>query len=75
MIAAIVIVLDKGIDLGFQVAWKIVVFQQDSVFERLMPVFDLSLGLRMAGCAANMRDFMFAKPVCEIARDVGRAIV
>lgn len=54
MEALVVIVLDEGLDLGFKVAWVEVVFQQDPVFERLVPTLDFALGLRMAGCAAHM---------------------
>jgi len=35
-------------------AWQEVVFQQDTVLERLMSLFDLTLGLRMERRAEHM---------------------
>jgi len=40
-----------------------------------MPTLDLTLRLRMIGRAADMVDFLVVQPFCEIARDVGGAIV
>ena len=39
--------IDEPADAGFKIARQIVVLQQDAVFERLMPAFDLALRLRM----------------------------
>ena len=39
--------IDELFDVGFKIARQVVVFQQDAVLERLMPAFDLALGLRM----------------------------
>ena len=50
--ALMVVVLDEGLDLGFKIAGVEVVFQQDSIFERLVSELDFALSLRMAGCAA-----------------------
>ena len=75
VIAAIVIVLDEGGDLRLQLSWKILVLQADSVLERLMPALDFALRLRMARRAADMIHVVIAEPCCQIARDVGRAIV
>jgi hypothetical protein len=35
-----VVVLDEGTNFRLQVAWKIIVLQQDAVLERLMPALD-----------------------------------
>ena len=35
-----IVVIDEGVDPGFQVAGQIVVLQQDVVLERLMQAFD-----------------------------------
>jgi hypothetical protein len=43
----VVVVLDEGFDLGLEVAGQEVVFQQDAVFQDLVPALDLALGLRM----------------------------
>lgn len=54
MEALMVIVLDEGLDLGFKIAGVEVVFQQDPVFERLVPSLDFALSLRMTGYPAHM---------------------
>ncbi len=54
VMALVVIVLDEGPDLVFEVTGQVVVFQQHTVLQRLMPAFDLSLGLRMERSATNM---------------------
>ena len=63
------------IGLGFEVAGKIVVLQQDPVFQGLMPALDLALGLRMIGCAADMFHAPIIEPVGQIAGDVARPVV
>jgi len=42
--------LHEAFDLAFQVTRQEVIFQQDSVFQRLMPSLDFTLRLRMIGC-------------------------
>ena len=37
VVAAMVVVLDEGRDLAFEIAGQVVVFQQDAVLQRLMP--------------------------------------
>src|SRR3954471_12379601 len=36
MVAAMIVVLDEGRDLAFEIAGQVVVFQQDAVLQRLM---------------------------------------
>src|SRR5437868_10214634 len=60
VIAAVVVVVDKGRDLGFEVAGQEVVFQQDAVFESLVPALDLALSHWMIGRAAQVLDLNFA---------------
>ena len=43
MITLVIVVLDKRIDLGFEVAGQIVIFQQDAVLQGLVPTLDLAL--------------------------------
>ena len=43
VVAAAIVVVDEGGDLGFEIARQEVVFQQDAVLEGLMPAFDLAL--------------------------------
>ena len=49
VIALMVVMLDERLDLGFEVAWQIVVFEQDAVFQGLVPALDLALGLGNSG--------------------------
>ncbi len=44
VIAQMIVMLHEGIDLGFEIAGQVVVFQQDAVLERLVPALDLALG-------------------------------
>ena len=45
--------------------------EQDAVLERLMPVLDLALGLRMERRSADMLDVPLVQPIGKVARDVG----
>src|ERR1700730_4231370 len=54
MIAPVIVVSDERLDLGFEIAWQVIVFEQDTVLERLMPALDLSLGHRMVRRATGM---------------------
>lgn len=40
-----IVILDEGRDLGFEVFLEELVFEQDAVLERLMKAFDLTLRL------------------------------
>ena len=46
VIAPMVVVLDECVDLLPEIAWQVVILQQDAVLERLVPTFDLTLCLR-----------------------------
>ena len=52
MVALMVVMIDEGFDLGFEIAGQEVVFQQDAVLEGLVPALDLALGLRVIRRAA-----------------------
>ena len=67
MIAAMIVVLDKGADLRLELARKIIVFEENAVLERLMPTLDLALRLRMQGRAADMLDVVVVEPCRQIA--------
>jgi len=58
VVALVVVILDKSLNLAFEIAWQIVVFQQNTVLHGLMPTFDFALGLRVEGCTANMLHFL-----------------
>ena len=75
VIALVVVMLDEGPDLVFEVTEQVIVLPQHSVFRRLMPAFDLSLGLRMEWSTTDMIHALGAEPLGQIGRDVGRPIV
>ncbi len=54
VVALMIVVADECGDLGFEVAGQEVVFEQDAVLERLMPAFDLALGLGMIARTAGI---------------------
>src|SRR5580704_5581160 len=54
VIAQVIVVGDEGLDLSFEIARQVIVFEQDTVLERLMPALDLALGHRMIRRATDM---------------------
>ena len=70
-----IIIGDEGLDLGFEIAWQVVVLERDSVLERLMPALDLSLGHRVIGRATNMLHILAIEPFCQIGRDIRGSVV
>ena len=55
VIAPMVVVADERRHVILEITGQEVVFQQDSVLQRLMPALDLALGLRMIGRTARVR--------------------
>ena len=51
VVAVIVIVIDESAYLAFEVSGQVIIFQQDAVFQGLVPTLDLALGLGMIGDA------------------------
>ena len=49
VVAVVVIVIDESADLAFKVSGQVIVFQQDAVFQGLVPTLDLALCLGMIG--------------------------
>jgi hypothetical protein len=70
VIAVMVVVLDEGGDLAFEIAGQVVVLKQDAILERLMPALDLALGLWVIRGAADVLHFRLIQPLREICRDV-----
>ena len=75
VVALVVIVLDERLDLAFEVAGQEAVFKKDAVLQGLVPVFDLTLGLRMERRAAHMAHAVFFNVIGQFASDVARAVV
>ena len=70
MIADLVIVLDEGADLPFEIAGQVVVVEQDAILQGLVPALDLSLGLRMIRRPAHVLDAFVLEPPGQIAGNV-----
>ena len=75
VIALMIIILNKGIDLDFERTRQVVVFQEDAVLERLMPALDLALGLGMTRRSPEVLDVLFVEPLSQTGRDVAGAII
>lgn len=75
VVAPMIVVLDEGADLVFEIARQEVIFEQDAVLERLMPAFDLSLCLGMERSTANMIHAIGADVIGKILGDITGSIV
>ena len=68
MIPLMIVVIDEGFYLMLWVARQEVVFQQNSVFQGLMPTLNLALGLGVIWCApAVLHAFVF-QPLSQVTR-------
>ena len=54
VVSLMVVVIDEGFNLRFEISRQEVVLQQDSVLQCLVPSFDLALRLRMIRRATNV---------------------
>jgi hypothetical protein len=70
VVSQMIIVSDEFADSGFEIARKTLVLKQDAVFQRLVPSFDLALGLGMERCTADVIEAVVFQPFGEIAGDV-----
>ena len=70
VITAVIVVLDEGLDLSLEVARQVVVLQQDSVLQGLVPTLDLALGLRMIRRAADVLHISIGEPFSQVAGDI-----
>jgi hypothetical protein len=73
VVAVMIVVIDEAIDVRFEVAWQVLVLEQDAVLERLMPALDLGLG--MTGRSSHMVHAGLPEPLCQITGDVAGAFV
>ena len=72
VIALVIVVLDEGRDLSFEIAGQEVVLEQDPVFQRLVPAFDLALGLRMERRSSHMAHALGFDVLRKFPGDVAR---
>ena len=89
VIAPVVVMFDKGLDLLPEITGQVVVLQQDAVLQGLMPTFhcpagyfrrkcperDLALSLRVIGCASDVVHLLILEPISQFARYVTGPIV
>ena len=47
VVALVVIVIDEGVDLVFEITRQVIIFKQYPVLQRLVPALDLALRLRV----------------------------
>ncbi len=70
VIALMVVMLNKLANIVLKIARQIMIIEQDLVFERLMPLLDLSLGLRMIRLTTHMVHAFTLQDVGQIIRHV-----
>ena len=75
MVALMVVVVDEGFNLSFEITWQEVVFQQNAVLQGLMPTFDLALGLGMIRRTARVLHAFVLQPFSQVPRDVAGTVV
>ena len=75
VVAPMIVVLDEGLDLAFEITRQEVVFEQDAVLERLMPALDLALCLGMHWSAAHMIHAIGSNIIGQLLGDITGAII
>ena len=70
-----VVLVDEGFNLSFEVAWQEVVGQQNAVLQGLMPRFNFALGLGMIRCTARVLHAFVLQLFRQFARDVAGTVV
>ena len=75
VVSLVVVVIDEGVDLSLEIAWQVIVLEQDAVLQCLMPTLDLALGLGMEGSAPDVADAAVPEPFRQIAGDVRGTII
>ena len=75
MVSVVVVMIDEVADSLFERSGQIVVFQQDTVLQGLVPSFDLALCLRVVRGTANVIHALIFKPSRQITRDITASIV
>ena len=69
VVAAMIVVIDEGVDFMGEVTGQEIVFQEDAVFERLVPALDLALGLWMVRRSTRVGEAFFRQPVGKLFGD------
>ena len=66
VVALMVVVIDEGFDLGFEITGQEVVFEQDAIFQGLVPTLDLALGLGMIWRTARVLHTLVLQPFRQL---------
>ncbi len=75
VVSSAVIILDECFDPVLRISVQEVIFEQDAVFQSLVPSFDFALGLRMARRTVDMLDAFALEPSAQIASDLSRTVI
>ena len=75
VVPEMIVVGDEVADLLLEITGQVVVLEQDTVLERLVPALNLALCLGMKRGTPDMVHALLLKPVCQVTGDVARAIV
>ena len=75
VVSLVIVMIDEGFDLRFQIARKEVVFQQNPVLQGLMPSFDFALCLGVVWRTTRVFHAFVVQPFCKVARDVTGTVV
>src|SRR3954447_12519019 len=70
MIADVIVVLDEGGDMTFEIARQVIVVEQNAVLQGLVPALYLSLLRILIRSAADMLHVLAFEPSGQIVRDV-----
>ena len=70
-----VVVLDEGFNLSFEITWQEVVLQQNAVLQGLLPTLDLALSLGMIRRTARVLHAFVLQPFRQFAQDVAGTVV
>ena len=75
MVTLIVVVIDEGFDLRFQITRQEIVFQQDPVLQGLVPSLDFALGLGMIRRTAGVLHALVLQPLSQFSRDITGSVI
>ena len=75
VISPMIVVVDEGCDLGFEIAGQEVVFQEDAVLQGLMPSLDFTLRLRVIRRTTRVLHAFALQPISQIICYVTGAII
>lgn len=75
VVAFVVVIVDEGDNLPFQVPGQEVMLEQDAVLHGLMSSFDLALGLWVVRGATHMLHALFFDAIRQVASNIRHTVV